>query len=157
MMGCRLCSSSKALRSIWMSWLVAPWVLFARQAMSAVCRGRLASRVPVVMEPLTCSAVLGTTPSASTNRTVLGGLESTMHSHLILVIATSKRQEELAWKSGASGETKGKKSASLIVWDIVFYEASACRWTHTTHSGGRDLICCVPLCYWRYSAVHCGV
>lgn len=99
---------SEALLSRGMLWLAAPCVLFARQVTS-VCSRRPTSRVPVVMEPRTCSSVLGTTLSASMNWTVLGGLESTMHSHFMVVIATSKRQEELAWTSGASGKAKAEK------------------------------------------------
>lgn len=148
---------SEALLSRGMLWLVAPCVLFARQVTS-VCSRRPTSRVPVVMEPRTCSSVLGTTLSASMNWTVLGGLESTMHSHFMVVIATSKRQEELAWTSGASGKAKVEKMRKVwFIFDIVFYEASAFRWTYTTHSEGQDLICCVLLCYWQYSTVHSGV
>lgn len=143
---------------MWMLWLVAPWLLFATQVTREVCSCRLASSVPVVTEPRTCSVVLGTTLSASTNWTVLGGLESTMHSHFIFVIATSRRQEELAWNSGASGKAKGKTILQVwLVWDTVFYDACVCRWTYTTHSVGRDLICCVPPCYWRYRTLHCDV
>lgn len=52
---------------------------------------------------------------------------------------------------------KRKQCEGLNVCDIVFYEASAFRWTYTTHSEGQDLICCVLLCYWQYSTVHSGV
>lgn len=53
------------------------------------------------------------------------------------------------WKSKS-----GKNAAGLIVCGN---EASAFRWTYTTHSEGQDLICCVLLCYWQYSTVHSGV
>lgn len=51
----------------------------------------------------------------------------------------------------------GKNAEGLIVCDIVFYEASAFRWTYTTHSEGQDLICRVLQRYRRCSTVHFGV